>query len=70
MSQGLVILHAREKGKSSHSSGGDAGTGTQSHTHTLSFKNHIVMGHTKLLLWDWYHHVLALDTSTDPFLDG
>lgn len=42
----------------------------QSHTHTLSLKNHIVMAHTKLLLWDLYHHVLALDISTNPYLDG
>lgn len=48
MSQGRVILYAREKGKSSHGSGGDAATGTQSHTHTAS-KPTLSCGHTKLL---------------------
>lgn len=67
MSQERVILYAREKGKSSHGSRGDAGTRTRSHTHTLSFKNHNVMGHTKLLLRDLYHHILALDISTNPY---
>lgn len=67
MSQGRALLYARGKGKSSHGSRGDAGTGTRSHTHTLSFKNHTVMGHTKLLLRDLYHHILALDITTNPY---
>lgn len=57
-----------EKRKSSCSSGRDAGTGTQSHTHTLRLKNHMAMGHTKPLLWDLYHHVLALDISSKTLL--
>lgn len=70
MSQRRVILYAMEKRRSSQGSGEDAGTGTPSHTHTLSFKNHIVMGHTKVLLRDLDHHVLALDISTNLDLDG